>query len=250
MTEQVNVSWEKGNWAAWKKRYGRDKLKITANHDHIEVLSSRTGLPTVRVMTASGRPVFLHSSVDPVKEAQRIAASISVEPGAVIVVNGFGLGYLVEVLLAAVDDKVPLFVLEPDCDLFCTAMKVRDLCHVISSERVYILPSDSFDAGKAKFALFLNADRYNNIVTTGLPGNQTAYRDFFGKAGEIIYDVINIKLLNLVTLIKLGSDMLSNGILNLPHFYTHPGVKTLFGRFTNIPTIIVSAGPSLNNNIH
>ncbi|MDR3562377.1 MAG: DUF115 domain-containing protein [Negativicutes bacterium] len=250
MVQKAEAKLERGNWAAWKDRYGNDKQNVTGDLSHIEILASRTGLPTVRVTADNGRAVFLHSSVDPVKEAQRIASGLSVEPGAVIVVNGFGLGYLVEAILTTVDEKIPLFVLEPDSDLFCTAMKTRDLRHVISSERVYILKSDAVDTVKAKFARFFNADRYNKIEIAGLPGNQTVYRDFFRNIDSFIYDVINTKLLNMVTLIKLGGNMLSNGVLNLPNYYTHPGVIDLFDRFANIPTIIVSAGPSLNKNIH
>lgn len=250
MVEKKKPVWENENWAAWEKRYGWGRPEFTPDENRIEVLASRLGLPTVRVMSPNGRPVFLHSSVDPVKESQRIAEGLSIDLGTVIIVKGFGLGYLVEALLAEVDEKIPIFVLEPDRELFYTAMQVRDLRPIIDSGRVFILPGDSRDEVYNMFFLFFEDDRYKRIVNTGLPGHQTIYGDFFVKADETIWDVVNAKLLNLVTMIKLGPDMLSSAILNLVDYYIHPGIQTLFDRFANKPAIIVSAGPSLNKNIN
>ncbi len=250
MAQTAENKLEKGNWAAWKKRYGREKPANIIESSCIEIIAGRTGLSTVRVITESGKPVFLHSSVDPVKEAQRVAENVQAPAGAVVVVYGLGLGYLVEALLDKLDEKVPLFVLEPDGKLFWAAMRTRNLRPIIESPRVYILPGDSRDAVKAKFFQFYNSTRYTQLITTGLPGHQTVYTDYWEAVIINIRDVVSAKLLNLNTMIKLGPDMMASAVLNLPHFYSHPGVRELYDKFTDVPAIIVSAGPSLNKNIH
>lgn len=252
--QETRDLWKSKNWSAFKKRYTSDKdieiVETTTNLERIEILESRTGVPTARVMSPNGQMVFLHSSVDPVKEARKIAASVSNDPGKVIVVYGFALGYLVEALLEVVDERNPVFVIEPDAELFNAAMKSRDLCHIIDSNRVYILVSDSPNTIKAHFYAIYDAAKYNDIILTGLMGHQTIYSNFYAKSMTYIKDIVNVKLLNLVTLIKMGPDFVSNALINLADYCTHPGVATLFGRFANIPAIIVSAGPSLNKNIH
>jgi len=250
VTHENRSGWEEKNWAVFKERYGMEKFESAGNQERIEIMNSRVGLPTAKVMSLNDNWVFLHSSVDPVKEAQKIANTISTDPGKIVVVYGFALGYLVEALLETVNGKNPLFIIEPDRDLFYAAMGARDLRHLIGSDRVYVLVSDSANQIKGKFFAVYEAAKYSEIIMTGLLGHQTVYADFYHQSMKFIKDVVNTKLLNLVTMIKMGPDFVSNTLLNLADYCIHPGVASLFNRFEGMPVIIVSAGPSLNKNIH
>jgi hypothetical protein len=244
---------EDNNWAAYEERYQIDKVDkvdTAGGRERIETVNSRVGVPTVKVMSSNGKWVFLHSSVDPVKEAQKIAAGISTDPGKVVVVYGFALGYLIEALLEKVDERNPLFIIEPDQDLFCEAMRARDLRHLISSERIYILVGDSANKIKGTFSRIFNVAKYNDVIMTGLMGHQSVYPDSFSQSMVYIKEVVNGKLLSLVTVIKMGSNFVTNSLYNLADYCTHPGVNSLFQKFEGLPAIIVSAGPSLNKNIH
>lgn len=247
--ELANNSWEKVNWQAYKKRYGKAKPQEIPPQGQYEWLASRTGLPTVRVVAPTGKLIFLHSSIEPVAEARKMAAALSIQAGALVVVYGLGLGYLVEALLESTEQDVTFFVVEPDPGLFYLSMAKRDLRAVIESERVYLLPSDSLDVICKIFGFYYNAAKDAGICLTGLPGYWTVYPEIGQKLAGRIRDEVNAKLLNLTTMIKLGPDIMASTILNLVDYYTHPGVNLLFDRFTGVPAIIVSAGPSLNKNI-
>ena len=249
MLQEVN--WEEENWTAWEERYGATKPEnVCYGADRVEILATRSGYLTARIHSSNGKAVYLHSSVDPVKEAERFVAGFKVEPGSVVIVHGFGLGYLVEALLAQINEKIPMFIIEPDHELFYSAMKSRDLSMLINSPQVFIMVGDSEDDVQLQFTHFFNAARFNQITSIGLSGHQTVYAEFFSKIKRIGWETVNVQLLNLVTGIKLGPDMMTNSILNLVDYYTHPGVNALFDKFTNVPAIIVAAGPSLNKNIH
>ncbi|MBP2657530.1 MAG: hypothetical protein H6Q69_562 [Firmicutes bacterium] len=248
--QETQSVWEVENWAAYKKRYKIDKFETIANQNRIEIMNSRIGLPTVRVKSSNDKWVFLHSSVDPVKEAQQIASTVSTDPGKVVAIYGFSLGYLVEALLETVDEKNPIVIIEPDRDLFCAAMAARDFRHIISSERLFILVSDSVNDLKASLFHVYDVAKHKDIVMTGLVGHQTVYADFYVHFMRRIKDAVSTSLINLVTMIKLGPLLMSNSLLNLADYCTHPGVVSLFGGFEGMPVIIVSAGPSLNKNIH
>ncbi|WP_285719676.1 6-hydroxymethylpterin diphosphokinase MptE-like protein [Pelosinus sp. IPA-1] len=248
MQEKKHV-WEAENWAIYKDRYSFNKLDTTVTSERIEIIDSRIGMPTVRVMSSTGKKVFLHSSVDPVKEAKKIAESVSSKPGNVIVVYGFGLGYLVEALLETVDERSPIFIIEPERDLFCAAMAARDLRHLLSSERLYILVSDLPRTVKAYFFSVYNAAKHQDIIVTGLAGHRTVYGDFYDQSMRQIKEVVSTNVVNLVTGIRLGWNFVSNSILNLLDYSTYPGIVSLFNRMKGMPAIIVSAGPSLNKNI-
>ncbi|HMM19540.1 MAG TPA: DUF115 domain-containing protein [Selenomonadales bacterium] len=248
--QETENSWAGGNWSAWQERYGQ-YLPPEYVHEpgRVEIITSRTGLPTVRVRADNGHPVFLHSSVDPVKEAQRVAADVPAEPGAVVIVYGFGLGYLVEALLAQLSEKVLLFVLEPDSELFHTVMETRDIRPVIGNERVVILVHDSAAIVKDVFFRFYDPARFKQVLPAGLPGHQTVYEGFCAAARKSILDARVTHQVELKTAMKLGPGAMTSTILNLVNYYTHPGLRALYGRFADRPAIIVSAGPSLNKNI-
>jgi hypothetical protein len=248
--QETQNMYETNNWAVYKERYGIEQFNITPNYEHIESIDSRVGVPTIRGISPDGKWIFLHSSIDPVKEAQKVANSVSAEPGKVIVVYGFALGYLVEELLKVVDLRNPIFVIEPDYNLFCAAMGTRDLRHLLESERIYILVSDSIEKIKDSFSIIYDEAKYNEILMTGLIGHQTVYSDFYHQSMKCVKDVVNGKLLNLATIIKLGSGFISSSLLNLATYCTNPGISSLYNKLEGMPVIIVAAGPSLNKNIH
>jgi hypothetical protein len=250
LMEETQSVWEAENWTAYKKRYNIDKFETTVNQKRIEIINSRIGLPTVRVKSTNDKWVFLHSSVDPVKEAQKIVGTVSADPGKVFAVYGFALGYLAEALLETIDEKNPIVIIEPDRDLFCAAMAARDLRHLISSERLFIIVSDSVNDIKANLFRVYDVAKHKEIIMTGLVGHQTVYADFYVQFMRQTKEAVGTGLINLVTMIKLGPLLTSNSILNLADYCIHPGVATLFNQFKGMPVIIVSAGPSLNKNIH
>jgi hypothetical protein len=253
MIQQTKNEWETKNWAAYKEHYGLEQWDRMTKEEHIEIINSRVGAPTVKVMSPTNNKwIFLHSSVDPIKEAQRAASTVSVEAGKIIVVYGLALGYFVEALLEVVNKRSLLFIIEPDKDLFCAAMSSRDLRHIINSEHVFLLVS-GFDSVKkieeVFFHLFDEA-KYNEILMAGLLGHQTVYSEFYHKSMECVKDVVNAKLLNLATRMRLGPAIAASSLLNLATYCMNPGVSSMFNKFQGIPVIIVSAGPSLNKNIH
>jgi hypothetical protein len=243
---------EKNNWAAFEKRYGAiiPEDVRASQQENIEIVSSRNGLPTVRVTKLDGKKIFLHSSVDPAREANTIAEGLEVSLGNFVVVYGFGLGYLIEALLNKLDEKIPLFVIEPDRALFCVAMSTRDLRSVTSSGRVVIVLQGAGSDLGTSFSECYDITRYTRMVMTGLVGHQKIYNEDYDNTIHQLHDTMRAKIVHLRTLSKIERAMISNAIINLPTYYASPGIKTLFGRFKGMPAIIVSAGPSLNKNIH
>ncbi|MBU2699158.1 hypothetical protein Ga0466249_000237 [Sporomusaceae bacterium BoRhaA] len=243
----------KENWVAFYKRYGTviPEYVAAAESKHLELLDSRKGLPTVRITTAEGKKIFLHSSVDPVQEAEKVVRGLDVLSSSLVVVYGFGLGYLVEALHKNIDERIPIFVIEPDHDLFRAALNTRDLRAVLSSERVFIIaPSDEGYEIATNFFELYDLTRYSNLVITGLSGHQAAYAKAYEKTVHQLSDAVNARLVQEKTMSINGASIMSNSICNLPIYYRSPGIHTLFDQFKGMPAIIVSAGPSLNKNIH
>lgn len=242
-------NFEKNNWAIMEERFSIKKPDFSLDAGNIEVFTSRSGVPTARVQLADERTMQIHSAMDPRREAQRLAESLIVEPGEILIVQGFGFGYLVEALLQAVPSSASIIVIEPDWKLFLTAMRVRDLEKVFQSSQIAWVITEEVDAVKSAFRRAYDREKHSGVKFTGLPGYLAAYEDYFNKVYTIIKDVINVSLLNLATLIKMGGDSTTNTFKNLPYYIANPGVRTLFDQFKDVPAIIVAAGPSLDKNI-
>ncbi len=258
MQEKSNISVDmqfpklkEKNWLIYQKHYADIALTMqsAANDSAVEILPSRSELPTLRVAGKMGQRVFLHSSVDPIKEVRRLVNTLEVQVGDLLVVYGLGLGYLVEALLEQLDERISLFVIEPDRKVFQLAMQTRDLCNILASKRVFIHIGDSLVDLHNNFFTFYDATRFHNIVITGLSGHQTVYNDFYSKAMTSIKQVVDSTVMELETIAKIGPEIVSSTILNFMEYCTHPGVDSLFDKFKGVPAIIVAAGPSLNNNI-
>lgn len=258
MQEKSNISVDmqfqklkEKNWLIYQKHYAGTALTMQSatNDSAIEILPSRSELPTLRVAGKMGQRVFLHSSVDPVKEVRRLVNTLEVQVGDLLVVYGLGLGYLVEALLEQLDERIALFVIEPDQEVFQLAMKSCNLCNILASKRVFIHIGDSLVDLHNNFFTVYDATRFHSIVITGLSGHQTVYNDFYSKAMTSIKQVVDSTVMELETIAKIGPEIVSSTILNFVEYCTHPGVDSLFNKFKGVPAIIVAAGPSLNQNI-
>jgi hypothetical protein len=241
--------YEQANWAVLEKRYGIQKPRDITADGIIEVFESRTGAPTAKLSPATGSSIQLHSAVDPVREAKRIVANTKVEPGDIVIVQGFGLGYLVEALLKELPEHIPLVVIEPDWRIFCTALRLRNLGEVLGSWRIDLMITENVDDTKDHIRSLYGQDKYFGIKYVALPAYITLFKGYFDKLYRVVKEVVNSRLLHLNTAIVLGADQTINSLKNLPCYVTRPGVKSLYNRFQNVPAIIVAAGPSLDKNI-
>ena len=99
----------------------------------IDRTRSRNDHPTARV---NGR--FLHSKLDPVREAERIAAHSVDSSAGVCVFLGFGYGYHIERFLEREAEKIAVAV-EREPGILRSAMEERDLRALFAHPRAVIL---------------------------------------------------------------------------------------------------------------
>ena len=115
-----------------------------------QVIEARSGDPT-----ASYQGIFLHSRLDPKREAQKLIADFGEKSCAVFF--GFGLGYYVEEYLGRFPESLAI-VVEPDPGLFRLALGARDLAKVLTSTKLTLLLNAQPDTVAALLNTFLNTD--------------------------------------------------------------------------------------------
>ncbi len=199
----------------------------------LEIVPSKKGEPT-----AIYNKLYLHSKYDPVKEAVKIANEI--EKSNLIVIGGFGLGYHVEEIVKKHPDST-VVVFEPNMDLFMEAMKLRDFSFLISSKNVFFLISQHIQTIKD----FLIPRSIKKAIYIPLHNRVKNNEELFLGIDEILRLYQERIRINRNTLLKFGKLWVKNQSKNLPLMGYKADITHIFGKFHDIPGIIVSAGPSM-----
>lgn len=210
--------------------------------------SKRSGPTAALRVEGSDRPVQIHSKIDPVSEAQRLADSVEIEKSFCFVVCGFGLGHHVLALFRRLKGEALLVVAEPNLQLLKLAMQTLDLSELFKSNRCVILTQA--DKGDVQTKL----EQHNTLMMMGTkfvnhPPSERIHREFFSAMRQLLADHLSYARTCLVTLVTNSRITCRNIAHNLPTYVTTPPIDVLRDRFTGTPGIVVAAGPSLRRNI-
>ncbi|MBU1109282.1 MAG: DUF115 domain-containing protein [Candidatus Riflebacteria bacterium] len=216
------------------------------------VENAKNGLPTLILHEDGSRPLAFHSRYDPLSEAVKQVAA-SYEGQTHILLLGFGLGYMAEEILKLIKIRVggaQLFVVEPDPAIFIAAMHARDLVSLLEDTRTALCVGLNPDEIGDFWTANLDWTVLQRLAIIDYPPAKARSKTYFERVVEKIRYLCNRSKGNLVTLMHSGFEFHSNYFANLAAGFSLPGVERLFGKFKNVPAIIVAAGPSLDRNMH
>ncbi|WP_265444767.1 6-hydroxymethylpterin diphosphokinase MptE-like protein [Acetivibrio straminisolvens] len=163
------------------------------------------------------------------------------------IVFGMGMAFHLEVLLTSFPNK-KVIIVEPNMDLFYQIACIRNLEPVIKKAEIIV-----------DEALDVILERINSLFwDTEKGGIQVQPFEVYGEMFPDMWDNLRdsfIKLANnftvdIATRRKFGELWVYNNIKNLDKICDASDAGVLAGKFKGIPGILVSAGPSLEKNIH
>ena len=202
----------------------------------ITVSETAEGLPTARIDN-----LWIHSSRQPVREAQKLARNGIKKKSGLCLVFGFGLGYHIEALMSEFPE-LQLLIVEADPALFLDSLSLRDYSTIIESERTgFILGTDP-----SVLSSVLNSFKTFNFQSFKL---RTVYErniDYYSAVDEEYRNFIRKKETNLNTLNRFGKTWTRNLFRNIEVFSKAVDSGTWYGLFSNIPALVIAAGPSLD----
>lgn len=217
---------------------------------NVEVFPSATGVPTARY-NRGGTSTFLHSRYDPLKEARQLVRKTDLAEADYFILLGFGLGYVLDALREqSADPANHYFAIESDAAILKAAFAARDLSQVLSLPHLHFAwPATGPDVAR-QWQAFFDPVRAQKSVFVSHPPSVALEPAFFKSAAEMIQSQTLQIYTDINTLVARSQEFLDNFVHNLPKAIAAPGVSGFAGRFSGIPAVVVSAGPSLDKNIH
>ncbi len=217
----------------------------------LETELSKTGLPVAKVYRGD-RKVYLNSPYDPELDARRWASNQSISETGSLLVCGGGFLYHLKALLER-DNFQKIIVYEPCAAIFKACMQAIDLAPFLASQKLLLLTGADYDQCIQEMTKFLGMDflfSKTNIQMVVLPSYKEVFKAEINLFQAKFSEAIKLTHTNLATTDVYREQWLLNEFKNLNTVGSSPVIRHFFGQFKEIPAIIVSAGPSLEKNIH
>jgi len=197
---------------------------------------------------ASGDPtlvykgLYVHSKMDPKREAERLIETGNEETVALVL--GFGLGYAFSAL-AAKFPKRPIIIVEKRAEIIKKALELRDFTAFLAREKlVFVLDVEGLTAALSLFESTPGVPPLvvRNRALCGLD------REWYGQAEDKIAEWNKRTNVNQATKRRFGKRWVKNLSLNLQAVRDFPGISRLEGilKQPDIPVFLAAAGPSLD----
>jgi hypothetical protein len=204
---------------------------------------TRSGHSTVQV---SGIPY--HSPYDPVREVEKFYRDLRLEEADIVLHFGWGLGYCGEILRKRLKADARAVIFEPDEELFKLSLAESANAAAFQDSRFQFVVGpkvcqffDDWGLGHCR-----ETDQFLLIEWPAALREHAAMAETLrGRLRAHLRD----RAANLLTHFRNGGMYFQNAIGNFA-YQRDPDAGRLFGRFRDIPLVIVSAGPSLDRNIN
>lgn len=219
------------------------------NLDRLEVLQSKSGNETLRY-TFKNKQLMIHSMYDPIRESERLIASHQekINDDTHIFFYGIGMGYHIEKFQELFPNNT-YSLYEPIPEVFFEMTRLRELKNILSksTRSLYI---DEHDRQTLAYLEEFNTSN-NNIHLIVLPSYKNIAREKYEQFHKNIKGTIMNRRSNLHTNASFQKLWVMNSIINFETVLNTPNMlKDIeLTHFEGKPVLIVSAGPSLAEDI-
>src|SRR5438128_7612478 len=193
----------------------------------LRTVTSRSGLPNVEV---EGTPY--HSSYDPLREAEKFVTTFPIQKADVVMVFGWGLGYLANALLPRLKQSARVIVFEPDDELFKLSKRPNDnRFRFVTGPEICRF----FDGWMLEGCQ--ETDEFLWLIWPAAAQLQRPIADLLTNSFKTR---LRDRAANLLTHFNNGAKYFENALANF-EYQTEADAGSLFGKFKDVPLVLVSA---------
>jgi glycosyltransferase involved in cell wall biosynthesis/thioredoxin-like negative regulator of GroEL len=239
--------WQK-NIAALKKHHP-EILKQVLNHTPCpvgQIIRTENNMANL-VFSSPGTPQILaYNQKDPWVDAAEHLKTARPGFSGLAVFVGLGLGYGALLVLRECQKISRIIIIEPDLNLFITALNTVDLSSLFTSEKtVFFVGPLDHEEFKAK------SETFATLSDTIILCHHQSFRwsNIYDKTLKEIYGIVSLFNIAGGTTTELGIFFLENRLQNLTLIRKCSLLGELKDSFKSKPMILVASGPSLTHSI-
>lgn len=218
--------------------------------------SSVNGEPIVRV-NENGRSWYLNSRYNATESSYKWAEQYKDKNRlAVFILYGLSDGSHIRELLKITCETNFILVYEPNIDVFMKTLVNIDISDLIYSQRIVISVNNlNMEAAHEFVTAAIDYSKIRLVEYGSLPNYNSIYPEGWVELIRLVKNAVEVLVLDRNTQISFSHEFILNMLSNfddLPQQYVINQIKDKFDTcdLSNIPAIIVSAGPSLDKNIN
>ena len=220
--------------------------KLDANY--IKVEETKKGFKTLSV-NKDDKSIYMHSKYNPIREAKAIVDEYEdVEDGANVIFYGVGLGYHIDVFLEKYPN-VNYYIYEPIPEVLYAYLSNKSIKELPSKNLMDIMVGLDEQEIVNYLSSFIDKNR-GDVQIVELPIHKQIFPDEYKKFLELFKDMIKNKRSGIHTDYAFQKRWIINSMKNFGDVISTPNIiMEKKGQFKDKPTILVAAGPSLNEEI-
>lgn len=218
------------------------------NVNSVSVCKSKNNqLNLVKIL--ENKKIYINSTYNPDKQAEYIAEYGLSDDSNIVFVFGLGMAYEIRKMIKR-DNKRKYIICEPDMEIFKTMLNYIDLKTFFNENNDVnlLLYNNSTEIVDNFKKIIVHQDKLN-IKFINLPAYVLCYKDLVTEVQFKISELINLMSNNIFTSIFFYNKWYENFIANICNLNETANIEELFGKFQNVPGIVIGAGPSLKYNL-
>jgi hypothetical protein len=195
-------------------------------------------------VSLSGKRCFIHSLYNIQREISEMYSNSDKDVDK-LVIFGMGFGYSIEYIHDNFPRLKSVIIIEPDLNVFKQSLKFVDIKHMLTKLKhvTFIINKSQDDAFDILWSAISGrvTEKFDLVYNISY---RTLYEGYFETLSLYLKEYIKNTMISLVTDEKFLYSWTTNHIKNLNQ--CDYNIELFFEKFTDVPAIIVSAGPSLN----
>lgn len=231
-----------------------EKLDINANSnklDSIESVDTKDGNKAVYI-SFNSVTYRLNSIYRPIEEAKKWAEQFKfTNINTIVTMFGFGNGIFAKALLENMGEKDVLLIYEPCYEIFLHVLHNYDLSGLLMSKKVFLFIEGINDVDfHQALNQILDITNLKTQIQSIYPNYDNIFKESFYKFYDNLKESITTVRVNLNTTIHFGQRYIENNLKNLQYLNNSSSLFDLKEAITTeVPAIVVAAGPSVQDNI-
>lgn len=193
---------------------------------------------------------YLNSKYRPIEDAKKWADYLAPKKEGLNIVLGIGNIYLIKEILTRIDEEGRLIIIEPFINVLISLMETLDISDILNDKRVILILYNDLDELEEILYNYINWSEIGKIKFFTLPNYEKILGENYKSIIQVINKAIKRKQLDINTLKQFDKIWFKNLLGNLYYVFKSGEVSDFVHAFRDVPAIIVSAGPSLNKNVH